>query len=77
MSWDLNRGREPMLHIRARELQTWGAERLKAQLPKVLRRLGGTVRWMEEGDLREQDRMEAKIRSDRYGERSLRMALNV
>lgn len=30
------------------ELQRWGAEGLKVLLSMVLRRVGGTVRWMEQ-----------------------------
>lgn len=75
-SQDYNRGREPMLHIRS-ELQTWGAEQLKARLPMVLRWAGGMVGWMEEGDLREQDGMVAWRRCDRHGGGILWMALNV
>lgn len=33
-----------------REVQSLGAEQLKAVLPMVLRRVEGTLRWMEEGE---------------------------
>ena len=35
-----------------RLFQRRGAERLKALLPMVVRRAGGTVKWMEEEDRR-------------------------
>uniref|UniRef100_A0A8P4GFG9 Echinoderm microtubule-associated protein-like 4 n=1 Tax=Dicentrarchus labrax TaxID=13489 RepID=A0A8P4GFG9_DICLA len=37
------------------EFQSWGAEQLKALLPMVTRRAGGTERWTEEADLRERE----------------------
>ena len=48
-----------------REFQSWGAERLKALPPIVLRRARGTERWMEEEDLRERVGMVMCRRSDR------------
>ena len=59
-----------------REFQSWGAERLKALLPMVLRRAEVTVRWVEEEDLRERAGV-AIWRSDRYGGARLWMALKV
>ena len=47
------------------EFQSLGAERLKALLPMVESRAEGTVRWMEEEDLRERVEVEVWRRSDR------------
>ena len=52
-----------------------GAERLKARLPMGLRPAGGTERWMEEEDLREDAAMWR--RSERSGGARLWMALTV
>ncbi|KAI3361247.1 hypothetical protein L3Q82_012919, partial [Scortum barcoo] len=46
-------GRESVLRRSGGSVfQSWGAEQLKALLPMVLRRAGGTVRWIEEEDRR-------------------------
>ena len=60
-----------------REFQRWGAERLKALDPIVVRRAGGTVRLMEEADLRGRPGVLMWRRSVRYGGVRLWMALNV
>ena len=49
------------------EFQSWGAERLKALLPIVLRRAEGTERWREEEDPREREGVAIWRRSERYG----------
>ena len=48
-----------------REFQRRGAERLKALSPMVDSRAGGTVRLMEEADLRDRVGMLIWMRSDR------------
>jgi len=56
LSLALNKGRESILRRSGgSEFQSWGAERLKALLPMVTSRAGGTVRWIEEEDLRERE----------------------
>ena len=56
MSADLNCESELIfLKSGGKEFQSWGAERLKALLPMVLRRAVGTARWMEKDDLRERE----------------------
>ena len=59
------------------EFQSWGAERLNALLPMVLRRAEGTERWREEEDLREREEVAMERRSERYGGARLWIALNV
>ncbi len=59
------------------EFQRWGAERLNALLPMVVRRAEGTDMCMEEEDLREREGVGTWRRSDRYGGARLWMALNV
>lgn len=49
------------------EFQSWGAERLNARLPMVMRRAGGTDKCMEEEDLRARGGVVTWRRSDRYG----------
>lgn len=62
----INRGRGLMICTSGgREFQSWGAERLKAGLPRVLRQEEGTARWMEEEDVREQDGVVTWRRSGR------------
>ena len=54
MSCALKTGRESQFRRSGgKEFHSWGAERLKALPPIVLRRTGGTERWMEEEDRRE------------------------
>ena len=51
MSCALKTGRESQFRRSGgKEFHSWGAERLKALPPIVLRRAGGTERWMEEED---------------------------
>ena len=60
-----------------REFQRRGAERLKALDPMEDKRNEGTVRLMEEADLRDRVGVLMRRRSDRYGGERLWMALNV
>ena len=54
LSLDLKKGRESQFRRSGgRVFHSWGAEQLKALPPIVLRRAGGTERWMEEEDRRE------------------------
>ena len=66
LSWDGN------------EFQRWGAERLNALLPMVVRRAEGTDRCVEEEDLMEREGVGTWRRSDRYeGGARLCTVLNV
>ena len=66
LSLDLKMGSESQfLMSGGSEFQSWGAERLKALLPMVLRRAGGTERWREEEDLREREGVAMWRRSER------------
>lgn len=60
-----------------RELQSWGAERLKARLPMVTRLAEGTESWRVEEERSERAGVATWRRSDMYGGARLCSALNV
>ena len=74
---DLKSGNELMLlSSGGKAFQRWGAERLKALCPMVMRLAEGTDSCTEEEDLREREGVGTWMRSDRYGGAKLWMALN-